>query len=125
MTKQEEIREAIALEFFNLRCGECGDWGKCFNTRKFCETLYDRVDSFIFILHSQDVVIKINRELPKNPFPKEFRNKRAYGRARDWENAIDTILEAGYVAVEPLIREHPWDYIQRNAYHSESIEPDK
>lgn len=88
---QEEIREGIQ-PWVDNRFGE----GNLFNT----QVLYD----FLVYLHSKGVVIKVDRELPEN----RYKKLTDLGDAPWWigyENGQDDMVEAGYTAVESLIKE--------------------
>ena len=62
----------------------------------------DLVDDIFKYLHSQGVVIKVDRELPENPFDKSCcgLDEVAYN---GFELAKLKYKRASYVAVEPLI----------------------
>ena len=78
MTKQEEIREGLYMAMLAMAP---------------TEELYGKVDRILSYLHSQGVVIKVDRELPdRTLMGVSYRKMRR-------------ILNAGYVAVKPLIGE--------------------
>ena len=86
MTKQEEIREGV---YKQIRSDVVGH----------SRTSY-LAEGIINYLHSQGVVIKVDRELPDNEvWHKVEREFEAYCAGRN------DMLKAGYVAVEPLIKE--------------------
>ena len=84
MTKQEDIRGGIADIIFN-------SWGKY---EKTTDTAYD----IVAYLHSQGVVIKVERERPENPYIDSV-----YDKWIIYEDAVDDMNDL--VAVEPLIEE--------------------
>jgi len=88
LTKQEEIRKGIETIISDQ--GYYFPWGKT-------------AQEILAYLHSQGVVIKVEKELPSD--------KNLYGVAKDnmaagcyYHGQID-MKEAGYVAVEPIIKE--------------------
>ena len=91
MTKQEEIREGIA---------DCLPGAGNTTTN-----LWDTVDEIISCIHSQGVVIKVERELPDIAgFTIGISNPLEAYRAgqKDYQYSVSN---AGYVAVKPLIKE--------------------
>ncbi len=101
MTKQEEIREGIL------------NWLLCSTNLSQCKAS-SGADSILRKLHSQGVVIKVDRELPKvcnklNPI----------ARADEQQD----MLKAGYIAVEPLVEvcEHDWIKLRNKAITSGEI----
>ena len=102
MTKQEEIREGIAHD---CRCGNCQNGYIMFQGKRSrkCYQCYKGykldVNAILSYLHSQDVVIKVDRALPRWELE---------GIGSLTENAIYRVAQkdmAGYVAVEPLVKE--------------------
>ena len=92
MTKQEEVKTGLK----GLRMSKRNYNGK--NYPSFLSP--DDVGKILAYLHSHGVVIKVVRELPG----KEgviF----SYGTGDDgiWDESQEAMIEAGYVAVEPLI----------------------
>ena len=113
MTKQEEIREEVARTFY-----EESDIRKTIGWLDLPEetrgSFFYKADNLLFRLHSQHgVVLKVDRELPKNP----IKVTNAFGmsdkevRERNLENDLlfnitqANMLDAGYVVVEPLVEE--------------------
>ena len=96
MTKQEEIREGIAkIEVGNLWDMEDNRIGA------LCEIGKDGASRVIDYLHSQGVVIQVERELPEIP---KFEYDHPQYRGLLQRGAINySKLLAGYVPVEPLI----------------------
>ena len=86
MTKQEEIREGLRAKLFEL-----GVTNKGFVIRQILE-----------YLHSQGVVLKVDRELPFPMCTVRMNDPRYQDGAMI--HAQKLMLEAGYVAVEPLIK---------------------
>ena len=85
MTKQEEIREGVYKIIFN-------------NFGQRPEMLKARLLEY---LHSQGVVVKVDRELPQYWFD---RGVNGYTERHYMAVGIkECVEEAGYVAVEPLI----------------------
>jgi len=63
MTKQEEIREGIALSASPLDCTYCDYFGYCnWDKKGLCQARYDLADVVIKFLHSQGVVIKKKKD---------------------------------------------------------------
>ncbi len=122
MTKQEEIREGIWERIgdclISIGCGEEG----CIHAEtKALEAQETCLESILSYLHSQGVVIKVERELPENPHIITIEKvSKSYNitlsrnalevimlhslKNEGFEEALETMLRAGYVAVEPLIR---------------------
>lgn len=101
MTKQEEMREELAKEFYNARAS-VGDmpWGQAQAVRTIgADLAYAKATEILEYLHSQGVVIKVERELPK---PEIYINCWAQSGYALCQYHIE---EAGYEAVEPLIKE--------------------
>lgn len=108
MTKQEEIREGMAkklclcdaLDWEQLpESGYANSKDRAYYRRLAASILQD--------LHSQGCVLKVDRELPKNPFHElELVDDVYIHRSRKIHRAAQQyMLNAGYVAVEPLIEE--------------------
>lgn len=109
MTKQQEIREEITrvMERWTAHNYPIGS-----------QTFSDLANQIFSYLHSRDVVIvDRERELPENPYlldydklPNEFQ-KEATGEDvylmahNGFERGKRAMLKAGYIAVEPLIKE--------------------
>jgi len=88
MTKQEEIREGIAIILESA--GASKKW-----------TL-----NILEFLRSQGVVIKVDRELPdKNANNTWYDDDLGEAGKIGWELGVEDMLKAGYVAIEPLIKE--------------------
>ncbi len=88
ITKQEEIREGLTLlmsECYSKELSVCPN----FLPQVFLNRLYS-------YLHSKGVVIKVDRELPFTD---------PYGTCLAEVNALNILIESGYVAVESLINE--------------------
>ena len=84
MTKQEKIMEGLDELFHDMGLGETMD----------SETF---INTILAYLHSQGVMIKVDRK---------FRSTRAKVSSsyNDYMLGVEDILDAGYVAVEPLIK---------------------
>jgi len=95
MTKQEEIREGIIniLEPYAFSGTITSSDGYYF----FCDKADDVITAILSYLHSQGVVIKVERELPPNPYIGMDDFAFIYQAAQK--------DMAGYVAVVPLIKE--------------------
>lgn len=88
MTKQQEIREGIARAIGGI----IFDTGRVMD---YCDChLY--ADMLLSYLHSQGVVLKVERELPVMPTLPTFGDHLIRRTQLD-------MLKAGYVAVEPLV----------------------
>lgn len=95
--KQEEIREGMA----ELLCGYGTDVRVAYAERKGGSARYTRTDKILSYLHSRGVVIQVEREwdigetathgIPCNPLCHNMERK--------------LLKDAGYIAVEPLIKE--------------------
>jgi len=92
VTAREEIREGMIARLDQVLISCC-----IHDHRKQAEYIIDT--KFIPYLHSQGVVIKTQGKLPPNiaEVGSEF--------YEGFKMAIKVMLEAGYVAVEPLIKE--------------------
>lgn len=127
MTKQEEIKEELA----RLEHEQWVAWSKAVAEEVSLERLtrweklwvaYDGLteeqkdqdrkwaDRSLGSLHSQGVVIKVDRELPKSiygddlPAIEQLISYQTLSKMRDAEESAQRrMLDAGYVAVEPLI----------------------
>ena len=98
MTKQEEIREGVIT-----------------NIAKACPDMLNvdivaLTDKILKDEDSQGVVIKVDRELPYSHYvdgifnsKKKSEIKQNTGLNNIYEKAQQDMLEAGYVAVEPLV----------------------
>jgi len=124
VTKQEERREGIAKI-----CQECEFpyWSWETLDLDVREDYLNQADKILSYLHSQGVVIRVDRELPDSAydsliFPttieeagKFLTDKGLTDREKSaisgtiarlgWENCAKAMDDAGYVAVEPLIKE--------------------
>lgn len=102
MPKQEEIREGIAHQQVTMPLNM---------PKQFVGT--DLADRIIEYLHSQGVVIKVERELPKSPdtdyLISQYEGEEATAEdvtlmhLNGIEKGKSLMLRAGYVAVEPLM----------------------
>ena len=107
MTKQEEIREEIHDIIGNclIEIG-CGGGG-CPKAEIQQEEAQERcLTGILSYLHSQGVVIQVERELPK--CSECCGEKLVYGEPENWKtlHLCPTCYGmGGYVAVEPLIKE--------------------
>ena len=97
MSRQEEIKEGVAiklwLNFGENICAQCGSWKLCCHKQIFL----DSADYILSYLHSQGVVLKVDRKLP------ELLQKRGAHQEfaeRDLKRRLD---KAGYAVVESLI----------------------
>ena len=107
MTKQEEIREGVAgIDFcWNL----CGERAYECNMQATCPALLGRgkerslrkVDHILAYLHSQGVVIKVDRDSAYCRIPIDKVPLSGNGAHVE----VSELAKAGYVAVEPLIKE--------------------
>ena len=104
MTRQEAVREGIK---YACRCGNCQDGYVMYQDKKIrkCYQCYKGykldVDAIIKYLHSQDVVLKVGRKLPEVETYCQLARAECIPKL-----AVQSkMIEAGYVAVEPLIKE--------------------
>jgi len=90
MTKQEEISKGLAqlTELWIQNNYPIGS-----------QTFSDLADQSLAYLHSQGVVIKVDRELPDNAIYYPPKQLESYNAGRQ------IMISGGYVAVEPLIEE--------------------
>ncbi len=97
MATKEEIREGIAQTSycFENRGKECLKWEVLASECKV--PYYEFADVLLYKQDSQGVVIKVERELPK-----EYNGER--GREA-YTNAQQDMIDAGYAPTEPLIEE--------------------
>lgn len=101
-TKQERIREGIAKKLALYACEN--DWNKLSPFRK--QIYLDQALVIMEYENSQNVVIKVERELPKLlslAGEASIEEKSAF--VLGVENLKEEMLKAGYVAVESLIKE--------------------
>lgn len=94
MTKREEIREGIAKAIYGDWAIGSAPWEKTTQAEK--APWLRTAEKVMGDEASQGVVIKVDRELPKCPYSKDELLIGAY------REALEDIVEAGYVAVEPL-----------------------
>jgi len=109
MSKQEEIREGIAKR----HCEGCLPEEQCSEKRvgKKCPEYYETADEELGWLHSQGVVIKVERELPLNPFANQLINKDEQTAYYYWNQSLsasylegqEDMLKTGYVATKSLL----------------------
>ena len=110
MTKQEKIREGVASltrDRFKQPAENAGlDWDENFN--------HYLASDILSYLHSQGVVIKVDRELPEigiisGQYVSEIDKSDRYWFERPqlaaYRKSQQDMLGAGYAAVEPLIEE--------------------
>lgn len=102
MTKQERVWAGIVGELDMWLPLDCPQR----ETR-----LINMTNSVCEKLHDQGVVIKVDRELPKNPYfrsDEDPRDRTPYSYDIKGQNGYNKcqkdMLKAGYVAVEPLIK---------------------
>ena len=96
MPSREEIREGTRewlIEMDTCHNEDCGD-AKCDSS---CPYLNKIVDKFLVYLHSQGVVIKIDRELPDLVIDPQT------NRLRVPVDVMNEMLKAGYTAWKPLV----------------------
>ncbi len=84
--KREKIRDWVAGEVTS-DCWNCEEKGYGETENPRCTVDYKQSDKIITYLHSQGVVIKVDREMP---------------RCMNFER-YTALTKAGYVAAEPLI----------------------
>ena len=101
MTKQEEIREGIAIKLWLeldqiLRVFPQRSWKQM--PEEIKERYRKAADTVMRYEHLEGVVIKVERELPKREWYNDWGGKS--GKA-GYDLALDDM--AGYGAVEPLI----------------------
>ena len=70
----------------------------------WCDPAY-LAGEILSYLHSQGVVIKVKRELPAVILSKDMTDADRRYKKAVWEYAQETMVEAGYVATKPLIKE--------------------
>ena len=98
MNKQQEIRKALISKVESIRM-----WA----TRSDDPlTPEEDADDILIALASQDVVIKVDRELPDSPWGFNADNGFTEARilTRGYYCAEQDMLMDGYVAVEPLVK---------------------
>jgi len=95
MTKQEEIRKLVDS------CVRAVTNNRSLQTECLFEAA---VDNILQGLDERGVVIKVERKLPTFPPDSEL---HPYGQAyvKGGRAYVQTLVDAGYVAVEPLIKE--------------------
>lgn len=101
MTRQKEIKEGIAKQFFlEERTNRDYDYRRpCWEELGISAKLpyIERAEKWCAYLYSQGVVISVDRELPQNPFARESGDNNGFIVGRDF------MLRAGFEAVESLI----------------------
>jgi len=95
MTKEEEIKKETGKLIDRCYTKGSPDYPKLmvFQRQKFLKELLPLLDGL-------GVVIKVDRELPNDAIYRSLKQEEAYCDGRD------TVINAGYVAVEPLIGEN-------------------
>ena len=97
MTKQEKIREEMANKV-PKDCQSCESECVPLDNTDHCSEQYHIADLILFYLHSQGLVLKVDRELP------EIKRNLKGLSPEEITTLIQIDMEvAGYVAVEPLI----------------------
>ena len=100
MTKQEEIREVLENKIKAIRRWE---------DVPLVDSATYLVDDLLNYLHSQGVVIKVDRELPKNTtrevIPGDIEGSQRLRKVGDsyYEKAQKEMISMGYVTVKSLI----------------------
>lgn len=109
MTGQQKIREGTAKFLYEARGGK--NWEKSINREEWL----NHAGELLAYLHSQGVVIKVERELPGNPFVFEAHSDGVWvwrlKQENAYERAKEDMLKAGFgieedgktYAVEPLV----------------------
>ena len=103
MTKQEEIRQGIKVIFDRLQLNNPDE----LSSAVWKAIRDDLIKEILSYLHSQGVVLKVDRELPifakVLPLDRYTEFNNGYVKGQEFER--DRALKAGYVVVEPLIEE--------------------
>ena len=105
MTKQEEIREGVTILIEEETTFIEGEYSPLAgpitsDTRELdCEPSY-LASKILSYLHSQGVVIKVERELPI-----KIAGQENISYCAGYHDACHQRLKAGYVAVEPLVKD--------------------
>ncbi len=121
MTKQEKIWDGI-----KTYVGECLSVSGCLESgcmkaeREAIELQEGITDSIINYLHSQGVVIRVDRELPLIT-PQEVEEHDTKWSSSNFVDSLQEfgkkkqrdMLNDGYVAIEPLIKEERWNGINQ------------
>jgi len=98
MTKQEKIRQGLLTEVKYIT--KAGD-----NLNKIAEAECI-TDQMLNYLHSEGMVIKVDRELPElKSLPSEASAEEKAAYLLGAINALRHIEDAGFVAVEPIIEQ--------------------
>lgn len=111
MNKQDKIREGIAAFLCNYSGGSSW-WYLSINHMVYKQQEYlEEADEILGYLHSEGVVIKVDRELPQNPYVDSYQGNdpeaQSVNDAAEWsyEEAQKDMKKAGFEAVGPLIKE--------------------
>ncbi len=107
-TKQEEIREGLAKRRYYDGMIGIGSGIPQWEDRTEAEREHFRakIDDDFNYLHSQGVVIKVDRELPKlKSLTGDASLKEKLAFLQGVEALREEVIKAGYEAVEPLIEE--------------------
>ena len=100
--KREQIQEGFSIHLYN-RFELVKEGVKWFVATEQARQYFRQVArSLIAQLHLHDIVIKVDKKPPKNPYVSED-DKLDCHRWIAYGNAKKDMKEAGYVAVEPLI----------------------
>lgn len=104
MNKQEKISEWMQARFIKLSFNAFETIrDKGIHSEEYPRLFYGALKDVLAYLHSQGVVIRVEGELPENPF---FGGKPSEGKLTKWYGAnayAKLIKQAGYTAVEPLV----------------------
>lgn len=116
MTKQEEIREEMAgIRYRNDYSGK--GLKEFIDLPPYLQNFYlSEVDQLLQFLDSQGVVIKVEGEMPQNPYKafkinidehpeKTWDVAHSFGWRDGWECGKDAAMDAGYAKTERLIEE--------------------
>lgn len=105
MTSREEIREGVdgVIKCWNDTTVS-SEWRPLYGGASLSQDI-------MLYLHSQGVVIKVDRELPENTtrevVPGDIKKSMLLRRVGDgyYDKAQQDMLKAGYVAVKPLVEQ--------------------
>ena len=97
MTKQEEIREGLDKIIYQNVYAACAEFGG----EADAETK-EEVNEILNYLHSQGVVIKSDKPLPKPILGRNMSERDKEYKAAIWEYSQGAMLDA---ATEPLVKE--------------------
>ena len=106
MTKREKFRDGLIKDVLPCRWADIIEVQNPHGYELYPEMIEDLADDILKYLDSKDCVLKVEGELPINPYEKlrEDTGVESFDvQSRAWKSSVIDMLEAGYCLTEPLI----------------------